>query len=396
MTARGMGRGLAAILPTEGESAEPVLRHVPVELIQPNAAQPRKRFDPDSIAALAKSLADAGVVQPLIVRPLPDGRYELIAGERRWRAAREAKLETVPVILRDEDETQRLQTALIENVAREDLNPVEEARACAALVEDLGLTKEELGRRLGRSRVAISNLIRLLDLPDPVLELLEGGELSEGHGRAILQARGQEARRRLARAAAANGWSVRETERRAKADGAEAEPRPRRHPDEAEALRRAEEALEEALGTGVVVRAARGGLRAAAGSRSRRRSRRRRGARPRRGFAPGGRARASRRRSRRGDSPRAGVPSAKSSWCGSETRRHRTPSTAPSARRAPHRAPPSQGRWRRPGAPRPRRAGTTPRRARSGRGAASRGEAAACRDGAASRRPAYRRPQRSF
>ena len=190
--ARGMGRGLAAILPESGVG-EPHYREVPVELIRPNPEQPRKQFDPESISALARSMADAGVVQPLIVRPLADGRYELIAGERRWRAAQEAQLETVPALIRDEDEAERLQTALIENVAREQLNPLDEARACAALVEDLGLTKEDLGRRLGRSRVAISNLIRLLDLPDSVLELLESGDLSEGHGRAILQAGGADA-----------------------------------------------------------------------------------------------------------------------------------------------------------------------------------------------------------
>src|SRR5207248_11759617 len=122
------------------------------------------RVDAESIESLAASIADAGIVQPLIVRPLADGRYELVAGERRWRAAREARLATVPAIVRGSDEAERLQTALIENVVREDLNPVDEARACAALVEELGLSKEELGRRLGRSRSAISNLIRLLDL----------------------------------------------------------------------------------------------------------------------------------------------------------------------------------------------------------------------------------------
>src|SRR3954454_20479906 len=187
MTRRGMGRGLAAILP-DSDVAEPELRELPVELIGPNPAQPRTRFDPESIKTLATSLADAGVVQPLIVSPLADGRYELVAGERRWRAARQAGLSTVPAIVRDEGESERLQTALIENMAREDLNPVDEARACAALVDDLGLSKEDLARRLGRSRSAISNLIRLLDLPDDVLDLLAAGELSEGHGRAILQA----------------------------------------------------------------------------------------------------------------------------------------------------------------------------------------------------------------
>ncbi len=255
-----MGRGLAAILPEPAVEQEE-LRELPVGLILPNGRQPRTRFDPASIQGLAASIADAGVVQPLIVRPLADGRYELIAGERRWRAAREAVLEVVPAIVRDEGETQRLQTALIENMAREDLNPLDEARACAALVEDLGLSKEELARRVGRSRSAISNLIRLLDLPDDVLELLASGELREGHGRAILQARGNEARRTLAREAATHGWSVRETERRAKA-GAPARPKVVPHPDQQAALARAEEALEAALGMGVRVRAARRGIRA--------------------------------------------------------------------------------------------------------------------------------------
>ena len=258
---RGIGRGLAAILPETGPG-EPAYREVPVDLIRPNPEQPRRSFDPESIAALAESIAEAGVIQPLIVRPLPDGRYELIAGERRWRAAREAGLETVPAMVRDEDAARRMQTALIENVAREDLNPVDEARACATLVEELGLSKEELAGRLGRTRPAISNLIRLLDLPDEVLELLSEGELSEGHGRAILIAKGNDVRRRLARDAVAAGWSVRETERRAR--NAEATPRAKvvPHPDQKAALERAEDALERALGTGVRVRSAAKGVRA--------------------------------------------------------------------------------------------------------------------------------------
>jgi ParB family chromosome partitioning protein len=168
-------------------------------------------------------------------------------------------------VLRDEEEAQRMQTALIENVAREQLNPVDEARACATLIEDLGLTKEELGKRLGRSRASLSNLIRILDLPDEALGLLESGELSEGHGRAILIAKSAEARRRLARDAARNGWSVRETERRANAGGQD-RPKLKAVPDAdlVEALERAEEALESALGHGVRVRATgkKGALRA--------------------------------------------------------------------------------------------------------------------------------------
>jgi len=261
MTKPGMGRGLAAILP-EAAVEEPDLRDLPVELIRRNPRQPRTQFGPDSIKTLAASVADAGVVQPLIVRPLADGRYELIAGERRWRAAREAGLRTVPAIVRDEGEAERLQTALIENMAREDLNPVDEARACAALIEDLGLRKKELARRLGRSRPSISNLIRLLDLPDEALDLLVSGELSEGHGRAILQAPDNETRRALAREAARRDWSVRETERRAKEADAPKGAKVVPHPDQEAAMVRAEEALEEALGTGVRVRPTRRGIRA--------------------------------------------------------------------------------------------------------------------------------------
>jgi ParB family transcriptional regulator, chromosome partitioning protein len=257
-----MGRGLAAILPAPGAADEPDLRRIPVALIRPNPDQPRRRLDPESIAALSESIAAAGVIQPLIVRSLRDGRYELIAGERRWRAAQRAGLETVPALVRDEDEARRLETALIENVAREDLNPVDEARACATLVEDLGISKEELAGRLGRSRPAISNLIRLLDLPSDVLEMLESGALSEGHGRAILLAAGVDARRRLGRDALAAGWSVRETERRAKGGGRRRRAKVLPHPDQEAMLAEAEDALESALGHGVRVRAARRGINA--------------------------------------------------------------------------------------------------------------------------------------
>ncbi len=258
-----MGRGLAAILPeSAGDAAE--LRELPVELIRPNPSQPRSRFDAGSITELAASIQVAGIVQPVIVRPIADGTFELVAGERRWRAAQEAGIDHIPAVVRDQGETERLQVALIENMAREDLNPVDEARACSALVADLGLTKEEVARRVGRTRPAISNLIRILDLPDDVLQLLESGELSEGHGRAVLQARGQAERRRLARAAAAKGWSVRETERRAKAASARRKPARRRgaSADEREAMSSAADELEGALGHDVRVSRGRNGLRA--------------------------------------------------------------------------------------------------------------------------------------
>jgi ParB family transcriptional regulator, chromosome partitioning protein len=254
---RGIGRGLSAILP-ESEAAEAgELRELPVSLIKPNPSQPRTNFNEEALAALAASIEASGVVQPLLVRPLPDGSYELIAGERRWRAAQQAGLEKVPSVIRDQAEAERLQAALIENMVREDLNPVEEARACAALVEDLGLTKEELAKRVGRSRPAVSNLIRLLELPDEALGLLESGDLSEGHGKALLGANGNDVRRRLARDAARGGWSVRETEERVRLAG-QPRARPRRaaaDPDALAALRDVAEALEEAIGHEVTTRA---------------------------------------------------------------------------------------------------------------------------------------------
>jgi ParB family transcriptional regulator, chromosome partitioning protein len=257
---RGMGRGLAAILSTSEEAGitGPDLRDVPVELIEPNAGQPRKRFDEEALEALAGSLRERGVLQPLLVRPRPGGRFELVAGERRWRAAQLAGLEAVPVLVQDRDDATALEVALVENMAREDLNPVEEARAVAALVQDLGLSREEVGRRVGRSRVAISNLLRILDLPDEALDLVEQGRLSEGHGRALLLADDHADRRRLARQAADEGWSVRVTEERARATNAAARPatkgRAAVHPDQAEAAGRIADRLGSALGREVRVR----------------------------------------------------------------------------------------------------------------------------------------------
>jgi ParB family transcriptional regulator, chromosome partitioning protein len=259
---RGIGRGLAAIL-AQSEREADGLRHLALDLIRPNPRQPRRAFDDEALLGLAESIKARGVLQPLVVRPVAGGSYELVAGERRLRAARIAGLDEVPAVVRETAEAEQLELALVENVAREDLNPVEEARACATLVEDLGVSKEELGRRIGRSRVAVSNLIRLLDLPDEVLDLLAEGSLSEGHGRAILMRRDQGERRRLARAAASGDWSVRETEGRAKESEEPARRRAERapvalHPDLTDALAAAEDALTAALGHEVAVRPRRG------------------------------------------------------------------------------------------------------------------------------------------
>jgi ParB family chromosome partitioning protein len=254
-----MGRGLAAIMAVVPRDDQEELRQIPVELISPSPSQPRSQFDDQALVALAESIRSRGVLQPVLVRPLPGGRYELIAGERRWRAAQLAERPELPAIVRHRDDAASLELAVIENMAREDLNPVEEARACAALVEELGFTREDVGLRVGRSRVAVSNLIRLLELPDEVLDLLARGDLTEGHGRALLMVEDHGERRSLARAAAAGHWSVRELEARARAAGQRpAAKRPARrnralHPDQQEAIEQISETLSGVFGRDLAV-----------------------------------------------------------------------------------------------------------------------------------------------
>jgi ParB family chromosome partitioning protein len=264
-----MGRGLSAILAVSdtGDGERDNLRELSLELIAPNPHQPRRNFDDDALESLADSLRVRGVLQPILVRPKAGGTYELIAGERRLRAAQLAGLDSIPALVRPRDDAESLELALIENMAREDLNPVEEARACAALVEELGLSREEVGLRVGRSRVAVSNLVRLLDLPDEALELLERGELSEGHGRALLLAGDHDARKALAARAAAEQWSVRTLEQRARESAGGTAERSAAsaagslavHPDQAEACTTIADALSSALGADVRVSVARGG-----------------------------------------------------------------------------------------------------------------------------------------
>ena len=270
MADRGMGRGLAAILsPTDMSAVEPAdgFAEVALDRIEPNPSQPRRVFEQDALAALAASIETQGLLQPVLVRPREAGRYEIVAGERRWRAAKVAGLKTVPVVISERDDAAALEAALVENMAREDLNPIEEARAVSALVDELGLTREEVGRRVGRSRVAVSNLIRLLDLPDDVLTLLEQRKLTEGHGRALLAATEHDDRRRLAHEAVAGGWSVRTTEERARAASVRATRHVVRsrtiHPDQLAAAEEIAEILGPVLGADLSVRPTAGGYRVA-------------------------------------------------------------------------------------------------------------------------------------
>jgi ParB family chromosome partitioning protein len=220
---RGLGRGFEVLL--GGSAAEAELAHLPVEMIHPNPRQPRRRFDGEATSGLADSIRAQGVVQPVLVRPRKAGGYELIAGERRWRAAREAGVPTLPALVRDADERDALLLGLVENVAREQLSPVEEARAYALLLDEFGLSLGEIGERVGRSKPSVSNRLRLLELPDDVLAMLERGELSEGHARAVLAVQGHDGRRRLARVIVRRGLSVRAAERAARWAGARTKPR---------------------------------------------------------------------------------------------------------------------------------------------------------------------------
>ncbi len=269
--ARGIGRGLEAILaasPAPGGGAasaeQTELRDLPVGLIAANPDQPRRRFDPAELQSLADSIAAQGILQPVLVRPRPGGRFEIVAGERRWRAAQLAGRDSIPAIVRERSNAETLEAALVENMARADLTPIEEARACAGLVEELGLSREDVAKRVGRSRSAVSNLIRLLDLPEEAIELLEDGRLSEGHGRALLLAPDQAVRRSLARKAAEEGWSVREVERRARpaSEGGPATPKPTApvSADHAEAAERIGEQLSRTLGLDVRVKPHRAGF----------------------------------------------------------------------------------------------------------------------------------------
>ncbi len=210
----GLGRGLDALFAETNESANEEKAPVTLNLslIQPRSGQPRKHFDKDALAVLADSIARNGLIQPIAVRATANGYYEIIAGERRWRASKLAGLTEVPVVIIDSDDQKTAELSLIENIQREDLNPIEEAMAYRSLINDYKLTQEELSTRLGRSRTAIANTMRLLDLPDDLSEKVASGELSEGHGRALLGLRDRSKLSETAKAVSERELSVRQTE----------------------------------------------------------------------------------------------------------------------------------------------------------------------------------------
>lgn len=244
----GLGRGLGELLPElpeeEPQQSGDQVREINIVDIDPNREQPRKRFDEESLKQLAQSIEHSGVIQPILVYE-KDGRYQLIAGERRWRAARLAGLTTIPALVRDYDRVKQLEVALIENIQREDLNPVEEAQAIRALMDECGLTQEAVAAQLGRSRPAVANLLRILTLPKEILAFVSQGTLSAGHARVLAGVEGRARQLALCKQALEHGWSVRELERAAQKEEVRIPKRQTELPLELSTL---EDTLRESLG----------------------------------------------------------------------------------------------------------------------------------------------------
>jgi ParB family chromosome partitioning protein len=252
---RGLGRGLEVLL---GGADQAELAELPVEAVHPNPRQPRRRFDGEATRGLAESIRSQGVIQPVLVRPRVEGGWELIAGERRWRAACEAGVATLPAVVRSADDRDSLLLALVENVAREQLSPVEEARAYAALVDEFALSLGDVSERVGRSKPSVSNRLRLLELPDDVLGMVERGDLTEGHARAVLAVPDQEGRKRLAAEIVRRGLSVRAAEQAARWAGARQKPRrPKATPADPALAGRARQAMRRLTGFDARVRGTR-------------------------------------------------------------------------------------------------------------------------------------------
>ncbi|MBI4883323.1 MAG: ParB/RepB/Spo0J family partition protein [Actinobacteria bacterium] len=212
----GLGKGLGALIPSDAAAVEtgdsPRLLEIAVSAIEPNPHQPRLRFDEESLAELADSIREIGVLQPVLVRPTGDGTFELIAGERRWRAARRAGLAVIPAIIRETDDIGSVERALIENLHRQDLTPLEEAAGYQQLIEDFSLTHEQVAKRMGKSRSAVTNTLRLMSLPASIQALLADGRLTAGHAKALLGTPDRAFQEQLARRAVSEQWSVRALE----------------------------------------------------------------------------------------------------------------------------------------------------------------------------------------
>ncbi len=224
----GLGKGLSSIIPgaelADADTTQgAVLADIPVSAVSPNPNQPRVHFDEESLSELTSSISEMGVLQPILVRPLDDGAFELIAGERRWRAAQRAGLTTIPAVIRLTDDVSSVEQALVENLHRQDLTALEEAAAYQQLLDDFHLTHDQIATRVGKSRSAITNSLRLLGLPPAVQHLLADGQLSAGHARALLGTPDRSRQEQLAREAAAGGWSVRMVEDAVRAEAAPAD-----------------------------------------------------------------------------------------------------------------------------------------------------------------------------
>lgn len=217
MARRRLGRGLDGLLPAAPPASERSAKNdAAIEDLHPGRMQPRGRMDAEALAELAASIREHGVLEPILVRKRPSGGFEIIAGERRWRAAQQTGLKEVPIFVHDLDDEGAFEAALVENLQREDLNPMETARAFQRLVDDYGYTQETIATKVGKERSTVANALRLLKLPKDVMDLVEDGELSEGHARALLSAPNVSSMKKLARTAVSKGWSVREVERHAR------------------------------------------------------------------------------------------------------------------------------------------------------------------------------------
>lgn len=218
MKRKGLGRGLDALMPELPSSDGDRVEMLDIGDVDPNPNQPRRKFDQAALKELADSIRNVGILQPILVASQEGGRYRIIAGERRWRAARMAEMQTIPAIIREMDAVERMEAALVENLQREDLNPIEEAIAVRALMEECGMTQEVAAERLGRSRPALANLLRLLSLPESVQTLVREGQLTAGHARVLAGLEDPKLCEQLARRAIDEGWSVRQMEQAAQTE----------------------------------------------------------------------------------------------------------------------------------------------------------------------------------